>query len=289
MKNFPYLTDYVNEVLEKEQNRFDYVFLRPVLLVLYFLVRPILFSFKYFFHRREYGFEKRCIDSILAFGIKYFASYDAIELMIRHVQIEPLLYRFILTPLIAPRGNLEISEKDYLPLKGIFGDFSVNSISDVIKGGLTIAHDDLSYDVVEKFSKNDFIKHIDEYRSLSPENHEIFGKAVLEENKRYSMQWFGATNVVIFVCIVITVFGDLKSVVRALNSFGSDSILLWCLKNIYADDQKASVDLDFYMQANGRTQYRSSPFLSDPSQYLYQHISFGEFAYELLRKNSVSS
>lgn len=46
------------------------------------------------------------------------------------------------------------------------------------------------------------------------------------------------------------------------------------------------VDLDFYLQdESNRSHYNNGPFLSDPSRYLYHHIAFNEFAYELLRKN----
>jgi hypothetical protein len=46
------------------------------------------------------------------------------------------------------------------------------------------------------------------------------------------------------------------------------------------------IDLDFYLQSDGnRSHYNNSPFLSDPNQYLYHHIAFDEFVYELLRKN----
>ncbi len=30
MKNFPYMTDYVNALFEREKARWDYIFLRPV-------------------------------------------------------------------------------------------------------------------------------------------------------------------------------------------------------------------------------------------------------------------
>jgi hypothetical protein len=46
------------------------------------------------------------------------------------------------------------------------------------------------------------------------------------------------------------------------------------------------IDLDFYLQSQGnRSHYNSDSFRSDPNQYLYYHIAFDEFAYELLRKN----
>ncbi|MCB0323855.1 MAG: hypothetical protein KDD69_09790 [Bdellovibrionales bacterium] len=281
MKRFPYMTDYVNEVFEREKERWDYILLRPVLVVSYFFIRLVAFPIKFVLHRKPFGFEAKVIDTVLAFGIKYLASEDAIKLLVRHVQIEPLLYRYLLSGTESAR-NGERRER----LKGIDGDFSVDSIEDVVRHGLTICHDDLSYEVVERFKKQQFLQNLDFYRSTSPESHEQFSKSILEQNRRYSLQWFGATNVVIFIVITITIFGDLQSVIRALNSFGSDSVLLWCLKNIYADDKQAMIDLDFYMQTDAnRNHYNSSAFFSDPSQYLYYHIAFDEFAYELLRKN----
>ena len=281
MQHFPYVTDYVNEVFNREKERFDYIFLRPVFIVSYFFLRLVVVPLKFVLHRRMWGFEKKTIDGILAFGIKHFASRDALELLIRHVQIEPLLYRYLLsgTPAYRAVRSGEI-------LRGIDGDFSVNSIRDVVEHGLTICHDDLAYEVFERFDKNAFLANIDFYRTTRPEDIALFGSRILEQNARHSWQLFGATNVVFFIVLTITLFGDIHTIVRALNSFDSDSLLLWCLKHIYAEEGRVQVDLDFYLQSDSnRSHYNSSPFLSDPSQYLYHHIAFDEFAYELLRKN----
>jgi len=281
MQRFPYVTDYVNEIFDREKARWDYKFLRPVLIIWYFFLRLVLVPFKFVFHRRAWGFEKKIIDAVLAFGIKYFASHDALELLIRHVQIEPLLYRYLLSG-TAERRDGRSGEM----LKGIDGDFSVNSIKDVVAHGLTICHDDLSYEVFERFDKDAFLANLDFYRNTRPEDIAQFGRRILEQNDRHSWQLFGATNVVFFVVLTITIFGDLHTIIRALNSFDSDSLVLWCLKNIYADDPPTLINLDFYLQSDSnRSHYNSSPFLSDPSQYLYHHIAFDEFAYELLRKN----
>lgn len=281
MQSFPYVTDYVNEIFDREKARFDYVFIRPVLIVLYFFLRLVVVPLKFLFHRTAWGFEKRFIDSVLAFGIKYFASHEALELLIRHVQIEPLLYRYLLS------GTPErIAGRSGERLKGIDGDFSVNSIQDIVAHGLTICHDNLSYEVFERFNKHAFLDNLEFYRNSRPEDIAQFGNKVLVQNRKHSWQIFGATNVVIFIVLTITIFGDLRTLVRALNSFDSDSLLLWCLKNICAEDKRTMIDLDFYLQtSSNRSHYNSSPFLSDPNQYLYYHIAFDEFAYELLRKN----
>ena len=77
---------------------------------------------------------------------------------------------------------------------------------------------------------------------------------------------------------------------RALNSFSSDSLLLWCLKNIYAEDAAVQASLDFYLPGEGnRGHYDNNPFLADPNEYLYNHIAFDEFAYELLRNHRAPS
>lgn len=281
MQRFPYITDYVNEVFDGEQTRLDYRFVRPVLVVLYFFLRLVLVPLKFLFHRNAWGFEKKCIDSVLAFGIKHLASREALELLIRHVQIEPLLYRYLLSGTPERRAG-ESREM----LRGIDGDFSVDSIQDVVAHGLTICHDDLSYEIIERFDKNSFLNNLDFYRSSRPEDIEQFSNQILEQNRRHSWQIFGCTNVVIFIVITITIFGDLRTLVRALNSFDSDSLLLWCLKHICAENKQAMIDLDFYLQtSSNRSHYNSSPFLSDPNQYLYYHIAFDEFAYELLRNN----
>ena len=279
MQKFPYLTDYVNDIFSSEKKRLDYLFLRPVLVVLYFFLRVVLVPLKFLFHRKAFGFEKRLIDRVIAFGIKRLAAHDALELLIRHVQIEPLLYRYILS------GTPERREGTGEKLKGIDGDFSVNSVEDVVAHGLTICHDDLSYEIMKRFDKDAFLDNLEFYRSSQPEAIEQFGNSVLEQNRKHSLQLFGCTNVVIFIVVTITLFGDLHTVVRALNSFDSDSVLLWCLKHICADDRQATVNLDFYLQTDGnRSHYNNSVFLSDPNQYLYHHIAFDEFAYELLRK-----
>lgn len=280
MQSFPYLTDYVNKLFDKEKERFDYKFIRPIFTISFFFLRIVLVPLKFLFHRSAWGFEKRLIDSILAFGIKYFASYEALELLIRHVQIEPLLYRYLLSG--TPERRAGTGEM----LKGIDGDFSVNSVRDIVAHGLTICHDDLSYEIFERFDKRAFLDHLDFYRNSCPEDIAQFGNRVLEENRKHSWQIFGATSVVVVVVITITLFADFHTSIRALNSFDSDSLLLWCLKHICAQDQQAMIDLDFYLQVDSnRSHYNSDAFRSDPNQYLYHHIAFDEFAYELLRKN----
>jgi hypothetical protein len=280
MQSFPYVTDYINEIFDKEKARLDYRFIRPVLTISFFFIRIILVPLKFLFHRRAWGYEKRLIDSLLAFGIKYLASYEALKLLIRHVQIEPLLYRYILSG--TPERRAGTGEL----LKGIDGDFSVNSIQDIVKHGLTICHDNLSYEIFERFDKSAFLENIDFYRNSRPEDIAQFGNRVLEENRKHSLQILGATNVVVIVVFTITIFADFHTAIRALNSFDSDSLLLWCLKHICAEDKQAMIDLDFYLQTySNRSHYNSDAFRSDPNQYLYYHIAFDEFAYELLRKN----
>lgn len=280
MHHFPYVTDYVNQIFDKENERFDYRFIRPILTISHFFLRIVLVPLKFLFHRRAWGFEKRIIDRILAFGIKYFASREALELLIRHVQIEPLLYRYLLSG--TPERRAGTGEL----LKGIDGDFSVNSIEDIVAHGLTICHDDLSYEVFERFDKHAFLDNLDFYRNSRPEDIAQYGNKVLEQNRKHSWQIFGATNVVIIVVFTITIFADFHTSIRALNSFDSDSLLLWCLKHICAQDTQAMIDLDFYLQSDSnRSHYTSDAFRSDPNQYLYYHIAFDEFAYELLRKN----
>ncbi|HKY56272.1 MAG TPA: hypothetical protein VJM08_18290 [Anaerolineales bacterium] len=279
MHSFPYATDYINEIFDKERTRLDYRFIRPLLTISLFLLRILLVPLKFLFHRRVWGFERRIIDSVLAFGIKYFASYEAIELLIRHVQIEPLLYRYLLS------GTPERRAGTGKLFQGIDGDFSVNSIQDIIKHGLTICHDDLSYEVFERFDKRAFLDNLDFYRQTRPEGIAQFGNKVLEVNRKHSWQILGATNVVVIIVFTITIFADFHTSIRALNSFDSDSLLLWCLKHIYADDKHALIDLDFYLQSSSnRGHYTSDAFRSDPSEYLYYHIAFDEFAYDLLRR-----
>jgi len=280
MQSFPYVTDYVNEIFAKEKARFDYRFIRPILTISHFFLRIVLVPFKFVFHRIAWGFEKRLIDSILAFGIKYFASHEALELLIRHVQIEPLLYRYLLSGTPA-----RMAGKSGEKLKGIDGDFTVNSIQDILDHGLTICHDDLSYEVFQRFDKHAFLDNLGFYRHSTPEDIAQFGNKVLEQNRKHSWQLFGATNVVVIVVLTITLFADFHTSIRALNSFDSDSLLLWCLKHICAEDKQAMIDLDFYLQTNSnRGHYTSDAFRSDPNEYLYYHIAFDEFAYELLRK-----
>ena len=280
MQRFPYITDLVNELFDREKERFDYKFIRPIFTISFFFLRIVLVPLKFIFHRSAWGFEKRIIDSVLAFGIKYFASREALELLIRHVQIEPLLYRYLLS------GTPERRAGSGEMLKGIDGDFSVNSVQDIVAHGLTICHDDLSYEIFERFDKHAFLENLDFYRNSRPEDIAQFGNRVLEQNRRHSWQIFGATNVVVIVVITITLFADFHTSIRALNSFDSDSLLLWCLKHICAEDRQAMIDLDFYLQTDSnRSHYTNDAFRSDPNQYLYYHIAFDEFAYELLRKN----
>ncbi|MCB0354750.1 MAG: hypothetical protein KDD64_14535 [Bdellovibrionales bacterium] len=282
MKKFPYLTDYVNDVFERERSRFDFIVLRPVLLTIYFFLRLFLFPFKFVLHRKPFGFEGYCIDSLLAFGIKYLASRDAIELIVRHVQIEPLLYRYILSG-----PNDVVPNRARTRLAGIDGDFSVDSVRDVIRHNLTLCHDDLSYEVTDRFDREAFLSNIAFLRTSKPEDHEQFSKKMLEENEKHSWQLLGCTNVVIGIVIVITIFGDLSSVVKALNSFDSDSLLLWCAERIYEEKTGVLIDLSFYLPPEGnRVHYHVSPFASDPCRYLYSHIAFDEYVYELLRSNA---
>ena len=280
MQYFPYVTDYINEIFSKEKSRVDYRLIRPFFTITYFFLRIVLVPVKFVLHRRAWGFERRLIDSIIAFGIKYFASREALELLIRHVQIEPLLYRYLLS------GTPERRNGTGELLKGIDGDFSVNSIQDIVRHGLTICHDDLSYEVFDRFDKNAFLENLDFYRSTYPEDIAQFGREVLELNRKHSWQIFGATNLVIIVVFTITIFADFHTSIRALNSFDSDSLLLWCLKHICAQNQHALIDLDFYLQTySNRGHYHNDAFRSDPNEYLYYHIAFDEFAYELLRKS----
>ena len=280
MQSFPYVTDYINDIFDREKARLDYKIIRPLFTIPFFFLRLVLVPIKFVFHRHAWGFEKKIIDGVLAFGIKYFASHEALKLLIRHVQIEPLLYRYLLS------GTPERRERSGEMLKGIDGDFTVNSIQDILEHGLTICHDDLSYEIFERFDKKAFLENIDFYRKSRPEDIEQFGNNIMELNRKHSWQIFGATNVVIIVVIAITLFADFNTSIRALNSFDSDSLLLWCLKNICADDKQAMIDLDFYLQTySNRSHYNSDAFRSDPNQYLYYHIAFDEFAYELLRKN----
>jgi hypothetical protein len=281
MLTFPYITDYVNQVFNREKARPDYIFLRPVLLIFYFFLRLVVFPLKYLLHRVPYGFEARCIDASMALGLKYFASHDAAELLIRHTQIEPLLYRHLLA-----EERAEAPRK----LNGIDGDFNVPSLEDIVKNNMTIGHDELSYEIIERFDKDAFLDNLDEIRGRRPEDHGELSKQVLEVNRKHSWQLLGCTNVVIFIVMAITVFGDLRTTIKALNSFDSDSVLLWCLKHIFAENRKVMIDLDFYMQIySNRSHYDSGAFFSDPSQYLYYHIVFDEYAYHVLRNQPVEA
>lgn len=283
-QKFPYITDYVNELFHKEKERFDFRFIRPLFTISFFFVRILLVPLKFLFHRRAWGYERRLIDWFIALGIKYLASREALELLIRHAQIEPVLYRYLLS------GTPERRSGTGKPLQGIDGDFHVNSIEDIVRHGLTICHDDLSYEVFERFDKDAFLENIEFYRRSHPEDIEQFGRGVLELNRKHSLQLFGVTNVVIVVVFTITLFADFHTSIRALNSFDSDSLLLWCLKHICADDRDAMIDLDFYLQSHSnRGHYNSDAFRSDPNEYLYYHIAFDEFAYDLLRRRSLSA
>jgi hypothetical protein len=277
MQQFPYITDYVNEVFAKEKTQWDFIYLRPLLLVSYFFIRCVLFPLKFVLHRFPFGFEAYLMDFFMALGMKYLARKDAAELFLRHVQIEPLLYRHMLTN--------QASESSVTPqkLNGIDGDFGVEDIKTVLRNNLTVGHDLLSYELVDRFRKSIFLDNLDHIRSIRPQNHEQFSKGALEENAKHSFQLLGPTNIVLLVVTVITIFGDLRTTMTALNSFGSDSILLWCMKQLYSDDQQAQIDLDFFMQeVNNRGHYNSSAFFSNPSQYLYYHIVFDEVVYDML-------
>lgn len=278
MNQFPYINSYVNGVFAREKDRWDYNLLRPVIIFTYFFQRSISFPLKFILHRFPLGFEAYAIDWWMTFGLKYLATHDAAELMLRHVQIEPLLYRHILGP---PETNH--AAREMRKLNGIDGDFNVESLSVALRNQLTVGHDLLSYEVVERFDRDRFLQNLEVIRSLRPENHELLSKAVLEENRKHSYQLLGPTNIVLLIVTTITLFGDLRTTINALNSFGSDSILLWCMKHIYAGDEHAQIDLDFFMQeVSNRGHYNSSAFFSNPSQYLYYHIVFDEVCYDML-------
>lgn len=277
MQRFPYITDYMNEVFAKEKTHWDFILLRPLLIVFYFFLRFISFPIKFILRRNPLGFEGYLIDFWMAFGIKYLARHDAAEVFMRHVQIEPLLYRHMLSRRDA------VSEDNQKKLNGIDGEFGVENTKTIVDNNLTIGHDLLSYELVDRFDKTVFLENLEYIRSIKPENHELFSKAVLEENRKHSFQLLGATNLVILIVTVITIFGDLKTTITALNSFGSDSVLLWCMKQIYAENRQVQIDLDFFMQeVSNRGHYNSSAFFSNPSQYLYYHIVFDEVVYDIL-------
>ena len=299
MNKYPYIPTAMNELFREEKLRIDYLFLRPILLVVYFFIRIVIFPIKFLIHRRPLGFEGRSIDGLLAFGLKYLASHQAAELLIRHIQIEPLIYRFLLKNI---KNNAEVQDADSAKemyskddketannqkLNGIEGDFSVLSFKEMIANSMTIGHDELSYEVADRFEREAFLENLNELRKEKPEDHNKYSKKILEYNKKSSFQILGCTNVVMLIVIVITILGDLKTTVKALNSFGSDSVVLWAMKHIYCDNQEVLTDLDFYMQVyNNRSHYNSSVFFSDPSQYLYYHIVFHEFVYSTLLTKS---
>lgn len=279
MQQFPYITEYVNGVFAREKQQWDFVFVRPLLLVAYFFVRLVSFPLKFVFHRVPFGFEAYLIDCCMAFGMKYLARPDAAELFMRHVQIEPLLYQHILRRRDAP------AEATGVKLNTIDGDFSVSDIRTVLRNRLTVGHDLLSYEVVDRFDKEVFLENLDHIRSTAPGDHEQWSKAVLDANRKHSWRLFGPTNIVMLIVMAITVFGDLRTTITALNSFGSDSVLLWCVKRLYAGNPTVQTDLDFFMQeVANRGHYHTSAFFSNPSQYLYYHIVFDEVVYDLLRR-----
>ena len=278
MKAFPFLTDYVNQTFEDEKRRLDYIFLRPLLQVSYFFLRIVLFPLKFLIHRQPYGFEARCIDGVLAFGMKYLATVEAVEMVVRHVQIEPLLYRHLL-------GEDSHVEGERRKFNGIDGDYNLESLREMIRNNLTIGHDELSYELVDRFDRDAFLADLDRIRRRMPEDHMLFSKRAMESTREHSLQWIGITNVVIMIVIVITVFGDLRTTVKALNSFDSDAVLLWAMKHLYAHDHAVLTDLDFYLQAeSNRGHYNSNVFFSSPSLYLHNHIAFDEYAYRILRE-----
>ncbi len=275
MNQFPYITDYVNGVFARERNRWDFHLLRPVIVFSYFFQRTISFPLKFVFHRFPLGFEAYLIDWVMTWGLKYVATYDAAELLMRHVQIEPLLYRHIL--------GSQAAENSHQRLNGIDGDYRLESTDVALKNRMTMGHDLLSYEIVDRFDREQFLKHLNQIRTSKPEDHEQLSKAVLEENKKHSFQLLGPTNIVLLIVTTITLFGDLKTTITALNSFGSDSLLLWCMKQLYAEDLQAQIDLDFFMQeVSNRGHYNNSAFFSNPSQYLYYHIVFDEVCYDML-------
>ena len=283
MRQFPYIPDDLNDLFARERTRWDFVYLRPLLVVAYFFWRVVMFPLKFTIHRTPWPGEAWVIDWWMAFGIKYLATTEAAELFIRHVQIEPLLYQHILRHSPPPDpGTHDLSDRK---LNTIDGDFGVESLQTVTDHRLTIGHDLLSYEVVDRFDRDAFLANLDAIRAAPPPRHDDLSKGVLEANRRHSWQLLGPTSVVMMVVTVITIFGSLHTTVTALNSFGSDSLLLWCLKHLYKDDPDALIDLDFFLQdmAN-RGHYHSSVFFSNPYQYLYYHVVFDEVAYRLLHE-----
>ena len=278
MHQFPYINDHVNRVFAEEKSRWDYVFLRPLILVTYFFLRMAIFPFKFIFHRIPYGFEAYAIDWWMSVGMKYLARHDAAELMLRHVQIEPILYRHVLI------DKDKTEPRNETKLNGIDGDFGVETLAEVTKHKMTIGHDLLSYELVDRFDKATFLENLEWIKQQRIEDHEKFSKEALEVNRKHSFQLLGVTNIVMLIVFTITIFGDLRTTMTALNSFGSDSILLWCMKLLYIDDKEAQVTLDFFMQeVSNRGHYNSSAFFSNPNQYLYYHIVFDEVIYDMLK------
>lgn len=278
LKAFPHIPPHLNHLLDGEKAKWDFVFLRPVLLVLYFFFRCLAFPFKFLFHRRPWGFEGRLIDATLAFGIRWLARPEAVELLVRHIQIEPLLYRHLLHG--QPPANLAAERK----LNGIDGDYHLDSLQTVVRHNMTIGHDELTWEYSERFDKELFLEHLDDIRRRRPEDHEALSKEVLEINRRDSLCWLGPTNVIMTVVFVITIFADLRTAVKALNSFGSDTIALWALKQLYREHPDILTDLEFYLPSeNNRSHHHSSAFFSDPALYLHTHIVFDEYAYHILR------
>ena len=201
MKRFPYITEYVNQTFADEKDRWDFIIIRPLIIFFYFFLRCILFPIKFIFHRRAWGCEGYFIDWFLAIGMKYLARHDAAELLVRHAQIEPLLYRHLL--LCHPTHPQYATASKF---NGIDGDYSAEKIKDVYWNNMTIGHDQLSYEIIDRFDKNIFLENINFIRSEIPGDHMQFSKAALEENKRCSFQVLGATNVVLLIVVTITIF-----------------------------------------------------------------------------------
>lgn len=80
MHRFPCITPFVNEVFAREKQHWDYIYLRPPLLVFYFILRTICFPLKFVLHRFPLGFEAYLIDWWMTLGMKYLARYDAAAL-----------------------------------------------------------------------------------------------------------------------------------------------------------------------------------------------------------------
>ncbi len=278
MRRFPHIPDPINDLFDKEKRRWDYIYLRPIIIFVYFFYRCLVFPLKFLVHRFTLGCEGYLVDRTLSFGMKYLARTEAVELLVRHIQIEPLIYRHLLSTCAhAP-------ERPPPRFNGIDANFDVDCIGDVYRNNMTIGHDQLSYEFGDRFEKRCFLEHLSQIRERVPQDHNQFSKKAIDENRRYSLQLLGPTNVSIMIVFVITIFADLRTALRALNSFGSDSIVLWCLKHIYANNPEALVDLDFFMQSEtNRGHFGSSPFFSNPNQYLYYHIVFDECVYDMLR------